>query len=205
MDRQVIDAMQRWPDVPSACGWLSLDARGAWRLHEHGDANTGAPGERIAHDGLRAFIARNYSHDEQGRWFFQNGPQRVFVSLEAAPYLLRWNDTQSALENHLGMHAGNIFAWWLSSDGRLYAQTALGPAALDDRELESTARRLMLPNGASLLQYWLAHYPELADDAASVLLLPDVQLDGQLPGAPLMGIGEQRLPAELGFQRHPSI
>lgn len=205
MDRQVIDAMQRWPDVPSACGWLSLDARGAWRLHEHGDANTGAPGERIAHDGLRAFIARNYSHDEQGRWFFQNGPQRVFVSLEAAPYLLRWNDTQSALENHLGMPAGNILAWWLSSDGRLYAQTAQGPAALDDRELETTARRLMLPDGSTLLQYWLAHYPELADDAASVLLLPDVRLDGRLPAAPLMGIGEQRLSAELSFQRRPTI
>lgn len=205
MDRQVIDAMQRWPDVPSACGWLSLDGRGAWRLHEHGDANTGAPGERIAHDGLRAFIARNYSHDEQGRWFFQNGPQRVFVSLEAAPYLLRWNDTQSALENHLGMPAGNILAWWLSSDGRLYAQTAQGPAALDDRELETTARRLMLPDGSTLLQYWLAHYPELADDAASVLLLPDVRLDGRLPAAPLMGIGEQRLSAELSFQRRPTI
>ena len=34
------------------------------------------------------FIARNYEADEHGRWFFQNGPQRVFVDLELAPLVL---------------------------------------------------------------------------------------------------------------------
>jgi hypothetical protein len=31
------------------------------------------------------FIQRNYDHDAQGQWFFQNGPQRVYVELEATP------------------------------------------------------------------------------------------------------------------------
>lgn len=204
MDKQVLQAMQRWPDVPAAYGWLSLDARGAWRLHEHGDANQNSQGERIAHEGLLAFINRNYGHDAQGRWFFQNGPQRVFVTLQTAPYILRWNATQTRLETHLGQAAGAIACWWLSSDGRLYAQTASGPAALDDRELEATASRLSLPDGSSLLDHWQMHYPPLAPDAPARHLLPALRLDQHAPGAPLMGIGATLLPAALGFQRFPS-
>ncbi|MGO3742976.1 DUF2946 family protein [Kerstersia sp.] len=206
MDKQVIQAMQRWPDVPAACGWLSLDARGAWRLHEHGDANQGMPGEPIAHDGLRAFIGRNYGHDDQGRWFFQNGPQRVFVTLQAAPYILRWNAAQTQLETHTGQTAGEIRCWWLSSDGWLYAQTASGPAALDGRELEATANRLFLPDGRSLLAHWqAAHYPELSCATPACCLLPALALDHQPPSAPLMGIGAALLPAALGFERAPAL
>ena len=36
-----------------------------------------------------AFIQRNYLADEAGQWFFQNGPQRVFVELEATPWVWR--------------------------------------------------------------------------------------------------------------------
>lgn len=47
------------------------------------------PGQVIAHAILNDFIARNYACDEQGRYFFQNGPQRVFITLDATPWVVR--------------------------------------------------------------------------------------------------------------------
>ena len=38
---------------------------------------------------VRDFIQRNYEHDAQGQWFFQNGPQRVYVELQATPWIFR--------------------------------------------------------------------------------------------------------------------
>ena len=34
MDPSVLNALERWPEVPAVYGWLSLSARGDWRLHE---------------------------------------------------------------------------------------------------------------------------------------------------------------------------
>ena len=47
MDQSVKDAIARWPDVPAAYGWLSLDARGRWRFHPQGLSAQGGPGESI--------------------------------------------------------------------------------------------------------------------------------------------------------------
>ena len=100
MDDIVLQAMAKWPNVPHCCGWLGLDARGDWYLRD-GEAQAlgtftsgvpGAKGSRLVHEKLVAFIQRNYQPDEQGRWFFQNGPQRVFVELEAAPWVWRLAD-----------------------------------------------------------------------------------------------------------------
>ena len=38
---------------------------------------------------LVAFIERNYLCDERGAWYFQNGPQKVFVALAYAPWIVR--------------------------------------------------------------------------------------------------------------------
>ena len=67
---------------PAVYGWLSLDRRGNWLIKGERDR------ERSA---LREFIARNYQADERGRWYFQNGPQRVYVAprLHAARRALR--------------------------------------------------------------------------------------------------------------------
>ena len=80
MDDSVLAAMAKWPNVPEVFGWLSLDARGQWRLR----------GEPLNHPAMLAFIQRNYTCDRQGRAYFQNGPQRVYVTLEAAPYIARF-------------------------------------------------------------------------------------------------------------------
>ena len=46
-------------------------------------------GSLLRHEKLIEFIHRNYEHDAQGQWFFQNGPQRVYVELQATPWIWR--------------------------------------------------------------------------------------------------------------------
>lgn len=47
------------------------------------------PGNAIQHAALNEFIARNYACDLEGKYFFQNGPQRVFITLDATPWIVR--------------------------------------------------------------------------------------------------------------------
>ena len=68
-------------------GGQGAGARGRVRFGHGGVA--GAKGSRWVHDKLISFIQRNYQADAQVRWFFQNGPQRVYVELEAAPWVWR--------------------------------------------------------------------------------------------------------------------
>lgn len=141
MDNEVLAAMARWPDVPAVCGWLSLTESGQWRLHPTGDAvrNPGAPGESITSPQILAFIDRNYDVDSDGRWFFQNGPQRVYVRLDAAPYILRTaTDSGSGrlmLRTHTGLDIRRIEALFLDENGRLYMATDRGPGLVAGRDL----------------------------------------------------------------------
>jgi len=90
MDEQVLRSLIKWPSVPECKGWLALDRRGIWRMrNEFAQANHLA-GEAIKHEGLIAFIERNFAHHENGEWFFQNGPQRVFVDLDYTPFIARF-------------------------------------------------------------------------------------------------------------------
>jgi hypothetical protein len=88
-----------------------------------------ARGSRIAHDKLLAFIARNYMADGDGGWYFQNGPQRVYVDLEAAPWVWRLDAPTGgeapAVTSHTGLPARALGAW-LDEAGRLYLETDLG-------------------------------------------------------------------------------
>lgn len=89
MDEIVKQALVRWPDVPHCTGWLLLDARGHWRLRDEADQAAGAAGTPIRHEALIGFINRNYECDARGQWYFQNGPQRVYVELEYTPLIVR--------------------------------------------------------------------------------------------------------------------
>ena len=97
MDDIVLQAMAKWPQVPHCYGWLGLDARGEWYMRDDptqaaGSFASGAPhskGSRLQHEKLVAFIGRNYLCDDTGHWYFQNGPQRVFVELQATPWVWR--------------------------------------------------------------------------------------------------------------------
>jgi hypothetical protein len=61
-------AMLRWPNVPACYGWLSLDRAAAGAC----------AAKRSPIAGLNDFLNRQYAHDEDGNYFVQNGPQRVF-------------------------------------------------------------------------------------------------------------------------------
>jgi hypothetical protein len=79
----------KWPNVPDCYGWLALDRRGQWRMRDEFAQQNNLPGQVIQHTALNDFIARNYACDESGRYFFQNGPQRVFITLDATPWIVR--------------------------------------------------------------------------------------------------------------------
>ena len=130
MDAIVEAALRKWPNVPHCHGWLALDARGQWFMRDERIQRTGpfpqVKGSRIDHEKLRAFIERNYARDEAGAWFFQNGPQRVYVELEAAPWVWRVADAPGwPLESHTGRPA-QAAGCWLDENGRLFVATALG-------------------------------------------------------------------------------
>ena len=123
MDEIVVRSMAKWPDVPDVYGWLSLDRRGNWLIK----------GERIGNQAFREFIGRNYQPDTRGCWFFQNGPQRVFVKLAYTPLVARLES--DALVDHCGRAFGEPKGIWLDDEGSVVIASELGPAVLDDRDL----------------------------------------------------------------------
>ena len=109
MDDIVKAALKKWPNVPHCHGWLALDARGDWYMRDDRTQAAGpfpqSRGSRVVHDKLREFNGRNYEADASGCWYFQNGPQQVFVELEIAPWVLRLRrDAAGAL--HVETHTG---------------------------------------------------------------------------------------------------
>ena len=132
MDDIVKQAMAKWPRVPHCSGWLGLDARGRWWLRDEeaqalGPFASGVPGARgslLEHDGLVAFIGRNYAADAQGQWFFQNGPQRVYVELQATPWIFRVAGA-GQVATHTGV-AAQVNDCFLDEAGRLYLDTDRG-------------------------------------------------------------------------------
>ena len=99
MDDLVKQAMQKWPNVPHCFGWLGLNQRGDWYMRDDQTQALGtfdkAKGSKLQHVKLIEFIQRNYMSDEHGQWYFQNGPQRVFVELQSAPFIWRIRDDLS--------------------------------------------------------------------------------------------------------------
>lgn len=136
MDDIVLKAMAKWPNVPSCTGWLGLDARGQWWMRDDpaqalGGFSSGIAGSKgalLAHDKLISFISRNYLCDDvganSGQWFFQNGPQRVYVELEATPWVWRVQPDYS-IQAHTGL-ACKPQRCVLDEAGCLYLETELG-------------------------------------------------------------------------------
>lgn len=132
MDDIVRQAMAKWPHVPDCYGWLGLDSRGQWHMRDDrvqalGSFQSGVPGAKgsvLRHDKLIDFIHRNYEADAQGRWYFQNGPQRVFVELECTPIIWRIGQ-DGQVSAHTG-HASPVQACLMDEAGRLYLHTPRG-------------------------------------------------------------------------------
>ncbi len=137
MDDIVKAALAKWPNVPHCHGWLGLDARGQWFMRddrcqrtgpfaaEPGEAVTCCKGSLLRHDKLIEFIHRNCAADGDGQWYFQNGPQRVYLELEATPFVWRLQPDGRVLA-HTGQAAGEVRRCLLDDEGRLYLVTPLG-------------------------------------------------------------------------------
>lgn len=141
IDDLVEQAMRRWPAVPAMYGWLRLDRRGRWLLIDRG-----RPGFDEARDGLGSeitsppildFLGRNYLADDQGRWFWQNGPQRVFADLELAPLVLRvlGEGTATHLVTHTGFMVDTPTQAWRDPQGNLFLATTMGVGVMHDLDL----------------------------------------------------------------------
>ncbi len=144
MDAIVKAALKKWPNVPACVGWRALDARGDWYMRDDRVQAAGpfpqVKGSRILHDKLREFIHRNYLADEHGAWFFQNGPQRVYVELEAAPFVWRLSpgDDAPLITSHSGLPA-RFESAWLDERGRLFLATDLGLGLVHTLDMETAA------------------------------------------------------------------
>lgn len=180
MDEIVARAMQKWPNVPNVFGWLKLDRRGNWwiksgwiksRLAQGRQTPDGEPAfERISNAAVIEFIGRNYQADERGRWYFQNGPQRVFVTLESAPLVYRLRGDGASLEAHTGAVPGELRSAWLDDSGALLLETELGIGVLADRDLQAAERRMTDAAGAALAESAFEAPVARASDAPAAFL-----------------------------------
>ncbi len=130
-DDAVVRAMAKWPNVPQCFGWLALDRRGAWRIQ----------GEAVRHARAIAFLSQHYRADELGRWYVQNGPQRVFVELEYTPWVFRYHP-QEGFATHTGIAGNDLQAVLADDEGNLLLVSGIGIGVLDDRDLETCSNLL---------------------------------------------------------------
>lgn len=139
MDDIVKQELAKWPNVPHCTGWLLLDRRGDWRMPDDAAQAAGELGSPIRHAALASFIARNYECDEHGQWFFQNGPQRVYVELAYTPWIVRLaeRDGQLVLTDQTGQPFEPAEAWLDDTGGVLFRDAGTPPriASLHDHDL----------------------------------------------------------------------
>lgn len=166
MDTAVLRAMARWPNVPRCAGWLALDQRGQWWMRNHAAAPAPWPRDAqgrldktdagpVLHAGLADFIGRNYTADTNGSWYFQNGPQRVDVTLEAAPWIVRLCHTPQVgwqWRTHTQLPC-TVESIWLDAHGRVWLRTDRGGALLHSNDtpivaehLDAQSQQLRLPS-----------------------------------------------------------
>jgi hypothetical protein len=181
MDDQVLRGMARWPNVPAVYGWLALDRRGNWLLQ----------GDSIANPVLTEYIGRNYERDAEGSWFFQNGPQRVYLELAAQRPL--------ELETHTGQRVTALSGAWIDETGALLVDTEHGVGVVHDRDLETVLPALIDAKGAPL-----------SEDALEEAI---ARLQGGEPAAAWLQLGASNVrlepirsdavPARFGFIARP--
>lgn len=144
MDDIVKAAMAKWPNVPNCFGWLGLDARGNWYMRDDRVQAAGpfpaSKGSLLKHEKLIDFIQRNYAPDDEGQWYFQNGPQRVYVELEATPWIWRLQPDGRVL-SHTGMEVQTQDSL-LDEAGRLYLVTDLGLGLVPSADMALAAEEV---------------------------------------------------------------
>jgi hypothetical protein len=192
MDEIVLRGMAKWPNVPAVYGWLSLDRRGNWLIK----------GERIPNPLVTEFIGRNYARDERGCWYFQNGPQRVFVNLDYAPFVFRVVSPDGApldFETHSERPVAAVKGAWLDENGCLLLETDLGAGVVHDRDLERLLPQFIDANGNPLPEEALDAMMEQAEKGRPVPLWLRFH-DSNLKVAPIVS---RDAGARFGFVARP--
>jgi len=135
MDQIVQRSMLKWPNVPAVYGWLRLDRRGNWLVKM--PSGPGMPNryERIRNAVVTDFIGRNYARDESGRYFFQNGPQRVYVACDYTPYVFRLDDAGTGFAAQNGEPAAGLTRMMLDESGALLLECRPDVGVVLDRDL----------------------------------------------------------------------
>ncbi|MCK7490647.1 MAG: DUF2946 family protein [Comamonadaceae bacterium] len=167
-----------------------MTARGEWRIR----------GEPIDNPSIRDFIARNYAHDVEGNWFFQNGPQRVFVSLEATPLIYRLGES-GHLQAHTGAHPRELLGAFADAEGRLLLVTELGPGLVDSRDTAAFAEQLVDGQEHPLDEHSLGRW--MTGDGAAFLETRGLLVRHDGPSVPVGRIGSKPWPATFGFVAQP--
>jgi hypothetical protein len=195
MDEIVNQAILKWPDVPYCYGWLGLDARGSWRMRDERTQALGLPGDKIFHPALLGFIARNYTCDEHGSWYFQNGPQRVYVNLAATPFIARTEPVQGFVL-HTAEPLSMLDEAWITASAQLIIKKNEKVAQVDDRDMIEYLSILKLdahPVSDLRLLAWL-------DNAESPGRLTLSMGKQQIP---VQRLAEENIAAHFGFNAEP--
>ena len=185
MDDIVQAALKKWPNVPHCHGWLALDARGQWYMRDDRVQAAGpfacSKGSPLRHDKLIAFIHRNYAADELGQWFFQNGPQRVYVELERAPWVWRVDDA-GTVHSHTG-RAAVIQAVFVDEAGHVLLDTDLGLGLVHTQDVGRVAELIEELRGAE--------QPTIPSEAPVALERVVLAVDGAAVRPPDGGVVEK--------------
>ncbi len=197
MDEMVIRSMLRWPNVPAVFGWLALDRRGNWLVRTAAEGDIADPAmafERIGNPAMNEYISRNYARDGEDRYYFQNGPQRVYVALDYTPYVYRLNEKADAFIAHTGAPAGRVKRAFFDEEGALILSAELGVGVVLDRDLAAT----------------LEHFSDRAGRPLDAETLYQRVRSGERLAARLMGVEvavssvrAREVPSRFGFVARP--
>ena len=188
LDQSVLRSMVKWPNVPAVFGWLSLSRRGKWLIK----------GEPITHPNSIGFINRNYMPDSEGRWYFQNAAQQVFVTLEYTPWVYII-DSENNMLTHTGTMVEMFDGAWLDEDGNLLILTEHGLGILDDRDLGAISNFFTDNDSQSLSD------DELENRMNSLMAGEKVSLHLNWLGisAPVKPIKKSDVPSCFGYELEP--
>lgn len=191
MDDIVLQAMIRWPNVPAVYGWLKLDFRGRWLLK----------GDPITNTTIREFIGRNYLADEKGQWYFQNGPQKVFIELEYAPYIIKlWRNSDGILiaETHTRIVIGKPSSCWLDDQGNLSIEWDSSVGSIEPQSLDLFIDLLVSEDGKKLSEKTLD-----AILAGNRKILSSVKVQWNNHQLPLQFLEFEKFPERFSFNPFP--
>lgn len=132
-DPQGTESIQEIPARFLIDGLLTLRADGVWM----------SKGEKIRHMGLSKFLARQLRRTEEGEYWVVNGPQRAWVNVEDAPFVVKRvlfdgeqieSSAMTAILNDDSEESLLAERLFMNEEGVLYTRVKKGEAGAHDDE-----------------------------------------------------------------------